>query len=312
MINSSSMSSLPFYFMLFILLITIYVLIDTFTLLNNNRHRDNFQNPKQKVVAKDTYDNFYAPVYTTLISDMIVERTKYEVYDLIEKTNLENYPKANLLDIGCGGGDHLKWLAKEDIDGLQLTGIDKSEAMLSQTKERIGKVDNSVRLIHKDIYEDDLFERSSFSHITCYYFTIYYINSKEFIKNIIKLLKPKGWFVIHMVDLEKFDPILDAANPFRGIDPQKYVKNRITESSVHFKKFIYKANFTLKKNKALFDEAFHFKETPKIRTQRHILKRIDTEKFINQLGKLGLELKNLTNLDGKGYREQNILYFQKS
>ena len=107
MINSSSMCS--FYFMLFILLITIYVLIDTFTLLNNNRHRDNFQNPKQKVVAKDTYDNFYAPVYTTLISDMIVERTKYEVYDLIEKTNLENYSKANLLDIGCGGGDHLKW-----------------------------------------------------------------------------------------------------------------------------------------------------------------------------------------------------------
>ena len=37
-------------------------------------HTDSFQNPVQKVRAKDPYDNFYAPVYSSLISDMIIER----------------------------------------------------------------------------------------------------------------------------------------------------------------------------------------------------------------------------------------------
>ena len=131
-------------------------------------------------------------------------------------------------------------------------------------------------------------------------------------KNIRKWLRPKGWFVVHVVDLEKFDPMLDAASPFRGIDPQKYVKNRITESTVVFKKFIYKANFILKKNKVLFDETFKFKNIPKIRNQTHTLQKIDVQKFIDDMGRYGLELKKATTLDSKGYKEQNILYFQKS
>ena len=278
----------------------------------NTYYTDSFQNPIQRVRAKEAYDNFYAPVYSNLISDMIIDRSKFEVKDLIEKTKLFDYSNPKLLDIGCGGGDHMRWLTNENIDSLELTGIDKSSAMLEQTKKRIGNVDNQPRFIQKNVDNDDLFERSSFSHITCYYFTIYYLNSKQLMKNIRKWLKPKGWFVVHVVDMEKFDPILDAASPFRGIDPQKYVKNRITESTVHFKKFIYKANFKLKKHKALFDEIFEFKDKPKIRTQTHTLKRIDVQKFIDDMGRQGLELKKATSLDGKGYREQNILYFQKS
>jgi len=275
-------------------------------------HTDSFQNPVQKVRAKDPYDNFYAPVYSSLISDMIIDRTKFEVKDLIEKTSLSEYNNPKLLDIGCGGGDHLRWLAKENIYQLELTGIDKSSAMLKQNKLRIGDVENIPRFINKDINSDDLFQRASFSHITCYYFTLYYVNSTKFMKNIRKWLRPKGWFVVHVVDLEKFDPMLDAASPFRGIDPQKYVKNRITESTVVFKKFIYKSNFILKKNKVLFDETFKFKNIPKIRNQTHTLQKIDVQKFIDDMGRYGLELKKATTLDSKGYKEQNILYFQKS
>ena len=166
---------------------------------------------------------------------MIKERTKYEVEDLIDKTQIKEYTHPKLLDIGCGGGDHLKWLAQEDYSYLELTGIDKSQDMLNETKHRIGKNNSQVRLIKKDVHDDDIFMRSSFSHITCYYFTLYYVNSKVFMENIRYWLKPNGWFVVHVVDLEKFDPVLDAASPFRGINPQKYVKNRITESTVHFK-----------------------------------------------------------------------------
>ena len=163
----------------------------------------------KKLLAKDTYDNFYAPIYTTLISDMIKERTKYEVEDLIDKTQIKEYTHPKLLDIGCGGEDHLKWLAQEDYSYLELTGIDKSQDMLNETKHRIGKNNSQVRLIKKDVHDDDIFMRSSFSHITCYYFTLYYVNSKVFMENIRYWLKPNGWFVVHVVDLEKFDPVLD-------------------------------------------------------------------------------------------------------
>ena len=77
-------------------------------------------------------------------------------------------------------------------------------------------------------------------------------------------------------------------------------------------KFTYKANFILKKNKVLFDETFKFKNIPKIRNQTHTLQKIDVEKFIDDMGRYGLELKKTTTLDSKGYKEQNILYFQKS
>lgn len=292
-----------------IFLLVIFVLVLTLQLFFKI---DSFVNPVQKVVAKDPYDEFYAPVYTTLISDNIKTRTKFEVNDLIEKTKIHEYPKATLLDIGCGGGDHLRWLADENISSLELVGLDSSEHMLNETKDRIGKIEYPVRLINKDVNEEDLFMRASFSHITCYYFTLYYVNSKIFMKTIRSWLRPKGWFVVHMVDLEKFDPVLDVAYPFAGISPQKYVKNRITESSVHFKKFLYTSNFVLTKTKAYFDESFKFKNSPKIRTQRHTLKKIDMNKFVDNMGKLNMELKYTTNLDGYGYHDQSILYFQKT
>tara|TARA_B100000427_G_scaffold314483_1_gene307679 strand:+ start:615 stop:1640 length:1026 start_codon:yes stop_codon:yes gene_type:complete len=278
---------------------------------NAESFKNNEQKPVQRLKAKNPYDSFYAPVYSTLISDQIIDRTKFEIKDLIEQTDLTDYNSANLLDIGCGGSDHLKWLANEDIETLTLNGIDKSEAMLLETKNRLGEEAQNVRLIKKDIQNNDLFMRSSFSHITSYYFTLYYIYNDRFMKNIKKWLKPKGWFVVHVVDLEKFDPILDAASPFLGINPQKYVKNRITESKVTFKKFIYFSNFSLTKNNAYFDEAFHLKNRPTIRTQRHTLKNIDINTFVDKMGQHNLLLKHSTNLSTIGYHYQYILYFQK-
>lgn len=272
---------------------------------------DHFENPVQKIVAKETFDEFYAPVYTTLISDNIDIRTKFEVSDLIEKTNIKQYSKPSLLDICCGGGDHLRWLSNEHIAELELTGIDNSEYMLNETKYRIGKVKKPVRLIKKNINDDDIFMKSSFSHITCYYFSIYYIYNTDLLKNIVFWLKPKGYFVVHMVDLEKFDPILDVAHPFAGINPQKYVKNRITDSTVIFKKFVYKSNFVLNEKDATYNESFQFKDSHKIRTQTHKLKRIDIEQVVNNFGDLNMELKFITNLEDYGYHDQVLLYFQK-
>ena len=148
---------------------------------NAESFKNNEQKPVQRLKANNPYDSFYAPVYSTLISDQIIDRTKFEIKDLIEQTDITEYNAANLLDIGCGGSDHLKWLADEDIETLTLNGIDKSEAMLLETKNRLGEEAQNVRLIKKDIHNNDLFMRSSFSHITSYYFTLYYIYNDRLI-----------------------------------------------------------------------------------------------------------------------------------
>ena len=52
-----------------------------------------------------------------------------------------------------------------------------------------------------------------------------------------------GYFALHLVDRDQFDPILEAANPLYILSPQKYAKKRITNSIVKFDNFDYKANF---------------------------------------------------------------------
>ena len=100
---------------------------------------DLFQNPIQTLNVKNVYDEFYAPIYSSLISDQIIQRTKFETTDLVHVTQLDKYQKAVLLDIGCGGGDHLKWLSHQNIQNVDLIGLDSSESMLQQTKKKTWK-----------------------------------------------------------------------------------------------------------------------------------------------------------------------------
>ena len=54
------------------------------------------------------------------------------------------------------------------------------------------------------------FDAQSFTHITCLYFTIYYIKDKtRLFKNCYDWLKPGGYMVLHLVNRNMFDPILN-------------------------------------------------------------------------------------------------------
>lgn len=304
--------------MIKILLIIISVLL-IYIIYRRNNNYEYFRNINQNIIIKEPYDSFYAPVYSSLISDQVIDKSKFETNDLIKVSSLKHYPNASLLDIGAGGGDHLIWLKKKHLPNLTLTALDSSEYMLKETRKRFNKFKietENVRFINKNIHESDLFMPTSFSHITCFYFTIYQLKLDDSLKNIYKWLRPGGWFVVHVVDMNRFDPILDAASPFLGTTLQKYSKNRITESKVHFKKFTYYSNFSFKKTKngkkkAVFDEMFDFKNKPIIRKQRHSLNVFKIDKFVDTMYKLKFELKHTTNLSHINYPFQYLLYFQK-
>ena len=74
---------------------------------------------------------------------------------------------------------------------------------------------------------------------------------------IIVIVGLNRWsFVLHLVNRDKFDPIINSADPLHIVSAQKYAKKRITNSLVKFKDFQYKANFEFDKpnNKAEFVE----------------------------------------------------------
>ena len=114
------------------------------------------------------------------------------------------------------------------------------------------------------------------------YFTIYSIEDKlKFFKNCYDWLQPGGRLVIHLVNRDKFDPILNSANPLTSVNAQKYAKERLTKSIVKFKDFLYKAAYVSdnENDKAYFMKTFKDDATKNTRKNEHVL-YMDSQKDI--------------------------------
>tara|TARA_X000000950_G_scaffold288117_1_gene403413 strand:+ start:1996 stop:3018 length:1023 start_codon:yes stop_codon:yes gene_type:complete len=274
---------------------------------------------KGKIRLKDTvnkiYDKFYAKVYSQLVhQQMFNKRIKFEVNNLVKNTNLQNYKNGVVVDLGCGVGSHLQLLSMKNLD-IRLVGVDQSEEMLKLAKINIGKNNlTPVRLLQDDITNKDLFARSSITHITLYYFTIYYLKD---IDNALTCwnywLKPNGYLIVHLVDPKRFDPVLDASAPFVGHSLQAYSKSRRTESTVHFTNFLYRSffDYNSKNNSAQFEEHFEFDEHPNRRINTHVLKMFTADDFVSKCKKKKMKLHDTVHLIKYGYAYEYLLYFRK-
>ena len=98
-------------------------------------------------------------------------------------------------------------------------------------------------------------------------------NKETFFKNCYNLLLPGGYLIVHLVDRNKFDPILPPANPFYILSPQNYAKERITTTKLDFNGYEYQAKFDLDNNNnlAIFEEKFKDKKTNNVRVNKHNL-----------------------------------------
>jgi SAM-dependent methyltransferase len=91
-----------------------------------------------------------------------------------------------------------------------------------------------------------LFSEEEFNVLTCFYFTVYYVKDKRaFFRNCHQWLKPEGYLIIHLVDRNHFDPVVPGGKPMFLVSPQKFAKERITNSLVKFRSFQYKSDFTV-------------------------------------------------------------------
>ena len=172
----------------------------------------------------------------------------------------------------------------------------------------------NYRFKQGDALESILYPSNTFTAITCLYFTLYYIKDKTtFFQNCYNWLKPGGYLVIHLVNRDKFDPILNTADPLHLISAQKYAKKRITNSLVKFKDFQYKANFDLDKNNNLaeFNETLKDDKTGHVRQNKHKF-FMDTQKHILGIAKnTGFILKGKIDMISAQYQYQYLYILYK-
>lgn len=289
--------------LLFIILLLILIMFfKSIKVPNQSGFKEGFEQQDTFIYKKgpEIYDDFYASIYDYLVHNNI--KTDYEVGQILKSTNPST--RSVVLDIGCGTGHHV---AKLNSKNLEVIGIDISPSMIKQAMEKYP----THKFIIGDALNESQFAPSTFTHILCLYFTIYYFEDKRrFFDNCMEWLMPGGYLVIHLVDRERFDPILPPGNPLYIVSPQKYAKKRITTTKVTFNDFTYHSNFNLNDNIATFDEKFKF-NNGKTRKQEQVLYMDDTEVILTIAQQCGFTFHSKIDLVRCAYEYQYLYVFVK-
>lgn len=250
--------------------------------------------------GEDIYDDFYVNVYDDILFSEF--KNEYEI-GIIENTSSPT--KSILLDIGSGTGHHVGELTKK---GYTCQGVDLSTSMVEKSKKNYP----TSTFIQGDATKTMTFQPNSFTHITCLYFTLYTIkNKKIFFQNCMHWLMPSGYLILHLVDRDKFDPILPVGDVLASINPQDYAKKRITTTQAAFKNHFYKSNFKLVDNKGIFTETFTNRTDGSVRKHTHEL-YMESQKHILSLAQnAGFILIETNEMKRVGYNKQYIYTLQK-
>ena len=212
------------------------------------------------VEGENVFDDFYAEIYNQL---MIPEqRCVFEIDKIIEMTAPSK--KSTFLDIGSGTGEICGQLTKR---GFDVYALDTSQHMINYIEKNHPKVNGKCGNAKEAI----TYEKGSFSHILATGMSIYLFENKdEFLRNCFYWLKPGGYLILHLVDREKFDPIVPGGRPPLLKNPQKYASSRISDTMIDFIDFKYRGKYDfsqLNDNKVKFIETFTDDLTKHVRQQ---------------------------------------------
>uniref|UniRef100_A0A6C0I6F9 Methyltransferase type 11 domain-containing protein n=1 Tax=viral metagenome TaxID=1070528 RepID=A0A6C0I6F9_9ZZZZ len=281
------------------------LIISMFLLSGFNKMREGFEQSDKFLLksGNDVYDEFYVDIYDYLVFSNL--KDDYEVGEIVNKTVPTSESK--ILDVGSGTGHHVAGLAAK---GLDVLGIDLSPSMVKKAKEDFPKYKFEVG----DATNSGEFGPNSFTHITCMYFTIYYIQDKtQFFQNAMKWLRPGGYLILHLVDRDQFDPILPPGNPLLYVSPQRYAEKRITSTKVKFDDFRYSADFKLNSdtNIATFEEKFKNDTDGKVRKNEHIMYMPTLNSIVNEVQQQGFILDSKVDLINVQYEYQYLYFFVK-
>lgn len=260
---------------------------------------------------EEIYDDTYASIYDMLWHPQ--DKIKFEEVS-IQDIALDNWPVSavRILDMACGTAPHACWFKNLGVDYI---GVDISESMLKKARENCP----SAKFQKGDITQVHMFPQKSVSHCLLLNFSAYMLeNPKILSDNAYQWLQPGGFFVVHLVDPDKFDPLLDLASPFAAFSLQKYSYDRQTDSQIYFDKFKYLGRFNKKKDddNASFIETFTYYDKDqndgnKYRENKLHLNMPSKERMIDIFKSSGFRHHESVDLVGCKKEYQYLAYFSK-
>jgi len=264
----------------------------------------------------EIFDDFYASVFTKLTQNENLIQAETAIC-LEEFTQNKSKDQLSILDAGCGIGIATCTFAK--LGARNVVGIDKSMAMIRYAKGTtlpnttltdIQKQDVEFRMF--DVIGPGAAGASEFTDACILYFTIYYFRDLEALfRNLALWVKPGGSLAIEVVNKYKFEPVLDSSNPWVGVSPQNYVKDRIKKSTVVFDKFDYESVFELNDPKAEFRETFRFKNGS-VRRQKHKLYMPSIPEIIKKAQNNGWTYTKYVDLMPLSFQYGYLLFFTRN
>lgn len=294
------------------LILLIFLSIIGYVLKNKEEDfSENFENFSKYTLREDIdkiYNSFYSNIYDELFNS--ATKNQFEIYNinLYTISNKKDFNKneVNFLDIGCGTGNHLKIIQSYKFNAV---GLDNSKKML--VKARMNNETSS--LVKGDFHNRNIFKNREFTHVTCFFFTIYYTNDVlKVFKNINYWLKPKGYMCLHLVDRNTFDPVLEKASSLIPLfNPQKHTTKRQTKSKLVFNKFNYLSDWYFNKKGTVFEENILFKDNSKHIKNRHKLFIRQIPYYKKLAAKTGFVLHKIIDLTPVNHDHNYIYIFQK-
>ena len=258
------------------------------------------------------YDATYASIYKALWHSH--QKLEFEQVSL-QDIALADQAKANvkILDLCCGVAPHACWFKNL---GVEYTGVDISLPMMEQARKDCP----SAKFQKGDVTQASLFPPKSCSHTLLLGFSAYmFPNIKSVSDNAYIWTQPGGFFIVHLVEPDKYDPILDLATPFAAFSVQKYSYERQNKSVIYFDDFKYTGTLNKRKNEedASFTEVFTYYDTEKspgkikYREQKQNWHMPSLESAIETIKSSGFRMQEKVHMISCGKEYQYLVYFTK-
>ena len=254
-------------------------------------------------------DAIFTPQYVNMYDILfrVQEKDNYEISQLAKYTNMgEN---SRVLDLGCSTGHRTALLQKITPN---VRGVDSSENLVRKAKQQYPSLD----LVTDNILESSkLVDHKLYTHITVLYFEVYRHKDKHRLFRILNgMLAPGGKLAVHLVDRNKFDPIVPAANPIQSVSPQDYAKKRLTRSEVRFNTCSYIASLEepSQGDSYTFVETITPKDGGKPTQNRHELHMPKQRDILAAARDAGFTIVGRFSLEPVGYYHNQVYILQKA
>ena len=278
-------------------IICLLILLSIFRSNYSKTNQEGFEQKDQFIFKKGpgVYDNFYANVYDRIVTTTM--GSDFEIGTII--TSTQPTSKSVILDVGCRTGSRVSKLSEKNLDVI---GIDVSPFMIKKSLMKYPDykfiVGNALKL--------GKFQSSSFTHVLCLDNIIYTFEDKrQLVNNFIDWLMPGGYFILHLVDAETFNPVSNKT------ELPIIVTNRKTPSkTIKTNNYDYTATYTLDNNIGTIAETFKFKNG-QVRKQEQRLYMDDKEVILTIAQQCGFTLQSIVDVIQSDFGKQYIYIFIK-